>query len=482
MRVPHDRRRPRTSVRRRLLAGVTALTGLAAVGVVAGTAEAGQPPTPAGWSLVFSDDFTGAAGTGVNRANWLYDIGTSYPGGAPNWGTGEIASMTASTANVYQDGNGNLAIRPIRDSAGNWTSGRIETQRTDFEPPAGGKLRVEARIQMPNVTGAEAQGIWPAFWMLGAPFRGNYTNWPIVGEIDVMENVNGLNSVFGTLHCGVNPGGPCNETTGLGATRICPGGTCQSTFHTFRVEWDRSVSPEQIRWYVDDIQYHSVNATQVDAATWKAATNHGYFLILNVAIGGSWPGPPTAATKSGVPMLVDYVAVYRGAGGGTSPTPTTTPRTTPSSTASPTPSQPTAPAGRDAYATIQAESHDAQFGTAGQDTTDVGGGRNVGWIGNGDWLQFTNVEFGSGGAAQFKARVASGIANGGSGLVEVRLDSRSNAPVGTFAIGNTGGWQNWRTVPTNIARVTGRHTVYVTFTSGQPNDFLNVNWLTFSAN
>jgi beta-glucanase (GH16 family) len=445
---------------RRLLSA-TAAAGALTLGLVATfTANASLPPTPSGWSLVWSDDFTGAAGTPVNGANWLYDLGTSYPGGAGNWGTGEIETMTNSTANVYQDGAGNLAIKPIRAANGSWTSGRIETQRTDFQPPAGGKLRIEGRIQMPNVTGAAAQGYWPAFWTLGAPFRGVYTNWPSVGEIDVMENVNGANTVWGTLHCGVAPGGPCNEFNGIGGNRACPGATCQSAFHTYSIEWDRSVSPEQIRWYVDGQQYHSVSASQVDATTWANATNHGYFIILNVAIGGSWPGNPTSSTASGVPMLVDYVAVYS-SGGGT--TPTTPPPTTGTT--------------RNAYSTIEAESANAQSGTQTEACSE--GGQDVGWLANGDWLQFNNVDFSSSAAHQFSARVASGAGGGISGLVEVRLDSRSNAPIGSFAIANTGGWQSWRTVPANISAVTGVHTVYVTFTSGQPSDYVNVNWLTF---
>src|SRR3954462_7838564 len=98
-------------------------------------------------TTVFSDDFTGASGTALNRGNWLYDIGTSYPGGAGNWGTGEVETATDSTANVAHDGNGHLAITPRRDASGHWTSGRVETKRTDLQPPANGVLRVEARIQ-----------------------------------------------------------------------------------------------------------------------------------------------------------------------------------------------------------------------------------------------------------------------------------------------------------------------------------------------
>jgi beta-glucanase (GH16 family) len=295
--------------------------------------QAAVPPTPSGWSLTFSDDFTAGAGTGVNATNWQYDLGTSYPGGAGNWGTGEIETMTNSTANVYHDGAGNLAIKPIRAANGTWTSGRIETKRTDFQPAAGGVMRIEASIQMPNVTGAAAQGYWPAFWTLGAPFRGNYNNWPSVGEIDIMENVNGANTVWGTLHCGVSPGGPCNETSGIGGNRSGFAPSLQAGFHKYAVEFDKSVSPQQLRWYVDGIQYHTVNANQVDATTWNNATNHGFFVILNVAIGGGWPGGPTGSTASGVPMLVDYVAVWNKAGGGgTTPTPTPNPTPTPTPT------------------------------------------------------------------------------------------------------------------------------------------------------
>src|SRR3954471_20559390 len=151
-----------------LLAVSTAAIAVAATAMFTMDANAAVPSAPAGMTTVFSDDFTGAAGTGLNTANWQYDTGTSYPGGAANWGTGEVETMTSSTSNVSLDGNGNLLITPRRDASGNWTSGRIETNRTDFQPPAGGKLRVQARIQLPNVTGAAAKGYWPAFWMLGA--------------------------------------------------------------------------------------------------------------------------------------------------------------------------------------------------------------------------------------------------------------------------------------------------------------------------
>lgn len=266
----------------------------------------------ASWNLVWSDDFSGPANTAPSSSNWLYDTGTSYPGGAANWGTGEVETMTNSISNVYLDGSGHLAIKPIRDKTGHWTSGRIETQNSSFSAPVGGQMAVEASIQMPNVTGRAAQGYWPAFWMLGSAFRGNYNNWPGVGEIDAMENVNGTNTEYGTLHCGVNPGGPCNETTGLGGNTPCSGTTCQASFHTYRVEVDRSTSPEQIRWYLDGVEFWHVasNNPGMDATTWANAVDHSFFIILDVAMGGSWPGNPTGATASGIPMLIDYMHVY----------------------------------------------------------------------------------------------------------------------------------------------------------------------------
>ncbi|WP_200301170.1 glycoside hydrolase family 16 protein [Streptomyces adelaidensis] len=454
--TPIRRRRP---LRRALLAVASAL---ALATAWATTAQGAAPTPPTGWTQVFVDDFNGTAGTGVSTSNWQYATGTAYPGGPANWGTGEVETMTNSTSNVSLDGNGNLRITPVRDSAGNWTSGRIETNRTDFQPPAGGKLRVEARLQMPNVTGTPAEGYWPAFWMLGAPYRGNYQNWPSVGELDIMENVHGRNTVWATMHCGTNPGGPCNETTGIGSSTSCPSTTCQSGFHTYTMEWDRSVTPEAIRFSVDGVNFHTVTANQVDATTWTNATDHGYFIILNVAMGGAFPdafgGGLDGDTRSGVPMVVDYVQVLSAAGSTTTPPPTGT---------------------RDAYSAIQAESYNGQSGVSSETTTDTGGGQNIGSLAGGDWALFQNVAFGSTAATQFVARVASGANTGVSGLVEVRLDSRTSTPVGSFSIANTGGWQSWRTVPANMSGVTGTHDVYLTFTSGQAQDFVNVNWFNF---
>ena len=278
------------------------------------------PPGPLG--LVFTDDFTGPEGSPVDPAAWKHDLGHGYPGGAANWGTGEIAEMTDRRENVALDGQGNLAITPRRDADGAWTSGRIETLRTDFAAPEGGIVRIEGRIQRPDVSGDAATGYWPAFWALGAPARPvAATNWPAIGEWDLMESANGEQTVFQTLHCGTAPGGPCGEPTGLGSgEQDLPDSA--TGFHTYAVEYDRGVAPEELRWSVDGRVTFTLRADRVDATTWKNANHHGFFVILNVAMGGQFPGgPPTDDTEPGVPMLVDYVAVYASGGAGPPPGP-----------------------------------------------------------------------------------------------------------------------------------------------------------------
>ncbi|MBO3103516.1 glycosyl hydrolase [Cellulomonas fengjieae] len=135
--------------------------------------------------------------------------------------------------------------------------------------------------------------------------------------------------------------------------------------------------------------------------------------------------------------------------------------------------------GVDATSRIQAEAYNGMAGVAKEATSDTGGGENVAWIANGDHLRFDNVNFGTTPRRTFSARVASGAAGGVSGLVNVRLDSLTGPSIGSFAIASTGGWQSWQTIPANIQGTTGTHTVYLTFDSGQPADFMNLNWFTF---
>ena len=268
------------------------------------------PAAPAGFTTTWSDDFTGAAGSALDTGTWRYDTGAGS-----GFGTGEIETMTNSTSNVYLDGNGHLVLKALHsgtDPASGWTSGRVETQADGFGALPGGVVRIQASIQQPDLSTANGAGYWPAFWMLGSPLRIGVP-WPGSGEIDAMEDINARSSEFGTLHCGVDPGGPCNETTGIGSgERACSG--CQTGYHTYAVEIDRSTSPEQIRWYLDGNNFFTLNSTQVDATTWANAVDHSFYIIFDLAIGGAFPaaygGGPNAATASGGSLNVDYVAVY----------------------------------------------------------------------------------------------------------------------------------------------------------------------------
>jgi beta-glucanase (GH16 family)/regulation of enolase protein 1 (concanavalin A-like superfamily) len=449
-----------------------------------------QPLEQTGWVQQWADEFNDTGG--VNTGNWIYDTGTSYPGGPANWGTGEIQSYSSSTSNVFQSG-GSLNIRALHsgsDPVAGWTSGRIETQRADFQPPAGGQMAVEARVQLPNVSGAAAQGYWPAFWMLGVGYRGNYWNWPGIGEIDILENINGANQWWGTLHCGTSPGGPCNETTGLGGNTAGFSPSLQTAYHTYRMEYDRSVSPEQIRWYVDGIQRHIVYSNQVDATTWNNATNHGFFILFNVAMGGGWPGNPTGSTASGGTMLVDYVRVYYASSGitptiGPSPTPTTPPV-----------SEPYLGSPVSLPGTIQAENFDlGGEGVAFHETTggnqggyayrtdqansgnvDIANNCNVcvNYVAPSEWLRYA-VSVATAGNYTFNIRHA-GL---GGGVFHVETTTGVNL-TGPITQANTGSWDAYVTSSQAVSLPAGNYGIRLVFDSCAACNLNNVDWISFT--
>jgi Ricin-type beta-trefoil lectin domain/Glycosyl hydrolases family 16 len=276
-------------------------------------APAAVPGPPSGWSTVFSDDFSGGSGSGID-SQWMYDTGAGS-----SFGTGEIETMTNSTSNVHLDGNGNLDITAL-GSGSSWTSGRVQTTSANVGAPAGGELEVTASIQQPS----GGLGYWPAFWMLGPG------QWPENGEIDIMEDVNSLSELSGTVHCGTDPGGPCNEPNGIGSGLVgCSG--CQSGYHTYTMILNRTnTSNESITFYLDGNSYFTVTEAQVGTATWQAAFDHNLSIILDLAMGGAYPNgvcgctSPTSSTASGGTMSVAYVAAYSTSGGGTTPPPTGT--------------------------------------------------------------------------------------------------------------------------------------------------------------
>jgi hypothetical protein len=290
-----------------LLAGmvVTALNGAPA-------ARADTvPPPPPGWTTVFGDNFAGAAGSAPSPANWFYDIGTGY-------GTGEIEHTTSSTGNVYLDGGGHLVLKAI-SSGGTWTSGRIESTRDDFQAPPGGELEMTASIEQPDP--ANGLGYWPAFWALGSPMRMG-GGWPQSGEIDMMEDVNGLNEASQTLHDAANsPGHPLIT---------CPAGGCQTGYHTYSVIINRTnTSAETLQFVMDGTVESTITEASVGTTAWQEAIDHGFFIIFDLAMGGNYPNgicnctTPTSATTSGASMSVGYVAVYE-EGGNSTPTATPT--------------------------------------------------------------------------------------------------------------------------------------------------------------
>jgi hypothetical protein len=289
----------------------SALAAPAAKAAPALVVPATVPGPPSGWSTVFSDDFNGAAGSGID-SQWMYDTGAGS-----SFGTGEIETMTNSTSNVHLDGNGNLDITAL-GSGSSWTSGRVQTTSANVGAPAGGELEVTASIEQPS----GGLGYWPAFWMLGPG------QWPENGEIDIMEDVNSLSELSGTVHCGIDPGGPCNEPDGIGSGLVgCSG--CQSGYHTYTMILNRTnTSDESITFYLDGNEYFSVSESQVGTSTWQAAFDHNLSIILDLAMGGAYPNgvcnctSPTSSTASGGTMSVAYVAAYSTSGGGSTPPPT----------------------------------------------------------------------------------------------------------------------------------------------------------------
>ncbi len=311
-RVPRGESRMFTRLR---ALSTTAVLALLSAGVLAGVATAPAahadtpPPPPSGWTTVFSDDFSGAAGSAPSSANWFYDIGTGY-------GTGEKEQTTSSTANTYLDGNGHLVLKAL-SSGSAWTSSRIESTRDDFQAPAGGKLEMTASIEQPNP--ADGLGYWPAFWALGSPMRAG-GGWPQSGEIDMMEDVNGLNEASQTLHDSAGSSGhPLIACPGAGSG-------CQTGYHTYSVVVDRTnTGAESLQFLMDGTVESTVTEASVGTAAWQQAIDHGFFLILDLAMGGNYPdgvqgsATPTAATSSGASMSVGYVAVYEQGGNSTPP-------------------------------------------------------------------------------------------------------------------------------------------------------------------
>jgi beta-glucanase (GH16 family) len=255
-------------------------------------------PARAAWTLVWADEFEQANGTSPDSSKWGFDVG----GGG--FGNNQQEYNTARTNNArIQDGHLVIEAKQENYMGRSYTSARMLTK---------GKAawtygRIEARIKIPR-----GQGIWPAFWTLGTNIDGaGGVGWPACGEIDIMENIGKTNNneqgkIYGTIHGPAQGGGPYNGGAGVGSSYTLPGGAKYADdFHIFAIEW----TTNQIKWYMDDQQYFTATPNSLPAGgTWPFTKPQ--FILLNVAVGGNWPGYPSNYTVFPQQMLVDYVRVY----------------------------------------------------------------------------------------------------------------------------------------------------------------------------
>ncbi|MDT0433727.1 MULTISPECIES: RICIN domain-containing protein [Streptomyces] len=273
-----------------------ALPAVLVASVATGPAAEARPATSAAAptaaaAVAFSDTFDGPAGAAVDGSKWQIETGD-------NVNNHERQYYTSGAKNAALDGQGHLVITARRENPSNYQCWYGTCQYTSARLNTAGKFNaqyghVEARMKIPR-----GQGMWPAFWMLGTP-----VNWPDSGEIDVMENVGfEPSTVHGTLH---GPG--YSGSGGIGAGYSLPGGQAfADAFHTFAVDW----APDSITWSVDGTVYQRRTPADLGGRSW--VFNKPFFLILNLAVGGYWPGDPDGSTAFPQQLLVDSVSVTTG--------------------------------------------------------------------------------------------------------------------------------------------------------------------------
>lgn len=250
------------------------------------------------WELMWSDEFDAEAGTPINDEYWTCLEGNTGRNGQAGWGNLELQYYTPNTDNVAHDGDGNLVIT-AREAEEDlecyngrcaYTSARCITQdKVEFTYG-----RVEARIKIPR-----GKGIWPAFWMLGSDFP--VVPWPYAGEIDIMENIGQEpNTIHGTIH---GPG--YSGSAGLGGS-ISSSEPYADDFHVYAVDWD----PFVIRWYLDGELYKTISVETVgEYREW--VFDYDFFILMNIAVGGYWPGWEVSSIEFPQQMVLDYVRVYQ---------------------------------------------------------------------------------------------------------------------------------------------------------------------------
>lgn len=451
-----------------------------------------MPVLAQNWQLVWQDEFT----NGIS-ADWVFETGT----GSGGWGNNELQYYRRENATVS---NGQLVITARREAFGGmqYTSARMKTQgRKSWKYG-----RIEARIAMPSF-----QGVWPAFWMLGDNITS--VGWPACGEIDVMEHVNTGGTVHGTIHWQDHNGNYANYG-GNTSTSI-------TSFHVYAIEWNAT----SIKWFVDGVQYHEVNIANGINGTSEFHNN--FFILLNMAIGGNWPGFTIDNNAFPASMYVDYVRVYQnvssptgvatvykdcnyggyaiGLPAGSYTTAQLQSRGILNNDISSVRVQPgyqirlyqndnfsgtsVLKTGDDGCLvddgfndqassvvvsavtsfsqTIQAESYSAMSGVQTEGTSDAGGGLNVGWIDTNDWMAYGNINIPATGSYRLEYRVASPS----GGRLSQDLNSGS-VVLGAVNIPATGGWQSWTTVSQTVTINAGTYSFGIFAAQGG----WNINW------
>lgn len=238
------------------------------------------PATYPGYSLKWSDEFDGDI---LDKNSWNYETG------ANGWGNNELENYTSNSNNSFISNHKYLVIEARKDG-NDYTSARVQTMgKKEFTYG-----RVDIRAKLPK-----GQGVWPALWMLGSNI--GTTPWPACGEIDIMELLgHEPNKVYGTMHWG-NAG---EGSTHIGDDYSLPNGNFSEKFHVFSLVWDST----KIEWLVDDQKYFTGTKEQVNG---NYPFDKPFFFILNVAVGGNWPGNPDANTTFPQRMIVDYIRVFQ---------------------------------------------------------------------------------------------------------------------------------------------------------------------------
>lgn len=444
-----------------------------------------------GWQLIWSDEFNGSIGP-----NWVFETG------AGGWGNHELQYYRRENATIE---NGALVITAKREDFGGaaYTSARMKTQGLKTFKFG----RMEARMKLPAFLGA-----WPAFWMLGANLP--QVGWPASGEIDVMEHINDEQKVYGTIHWLDNNNQHAQYSGNLATT--------VTDWHVYAVEWDTNA----IRWYVDGTKYHEANIANGINGTDEFQKD--FFLLLNFAVGGDWPGVNVNTAALPAKMYVDYVRVYAPATGvatvyqdcnyggyaaalpegsytlaqlqargvkdndlsslrvnagyqvqlfdGDNFTGASVTRTADTGClvdqafndrATSVIVSKAAPAWSQQ---IEAEAYSAMAGVQTEACTE--GGQDVGWIDTGDWMAYNSITFPSSGSYKVEYRVASNTAGG-----TLSLDLNAGSiPLGQLAVPGTGGWQNWTTVSHTVTINAGTYNVGVFAQQGG----WNLNWIKFT--